>query len=83
VTALRRIVVTVTDSRREKDAEFWARPAVARAVAQSERDRENAEFVAMHPHVGVLCRRGRPVYYVNFPRYVESADPRSLVQEDA
>lgn len=76
-------MTSLYEARREKHDAFWGRPEVTRAVALAERDRDNAEFAAMYPHVGVLTRRGRPVYYVNTPAYRESADPRALVQEEA
>lgn len=37
-------------------------------------------FVAANPQIGMLMRRGKPVYYVGLPVYRESRNPRDLVE---
>ena len=37
-------------------------------------------FVAANPSIGMLMRRGKPVYYVGLPVYRESKNPRDLIE---
>lgn len=51
----------------------------AKAQAEiAERQRIEGILVA-NPEIGVLMRKGGPVYYVNWPVYREAKDPASLV----
>ena len=42
----------------------------------------NSIAVCLHknPHIGVLIRKGKPVYYVNFPEYKEAQYPQDLIE---
>jgi hypothetical protein len=32
-----------------------------------------------YPQIGVLMRKGKQIYYVNFPQYAESNHPQNLI----
>ncbi len=45
-------------------------------------ERERIEAILRdNPEIGVLIRKGKPVYYVNQPVYREHRDPAALVSE--
>jgi hypothetical protein len=71
-------IFTLADARDEKrDAEL---PALARARAAREERARIAGILAANPQIGVLLRDARgPLYYVNFPEYIEARDPAWLV----
>lgn len=71
-------IFTVADARDEKrDAEL---PALARARAAREERARIAGILAANPQIGVLQKAtGGLLYYVNFPEYIEAADPAWLV----
>lgn len=71
-------IYTLADARDEKrDAEL---PALARAEAEIAERARVAAILAANPQIGVLLRDARgPLYYINFPEYIEARDPAWLV----
>lgn len=57
--------------------EARAAEAAADMAVLREKDRV-AGILSANPQIGVLCREGMAVYYVNFP-YTEATDPAALV----
>lgn len=54
--------------------------SIAKAEAKSLQHDLDLAFVAANPQIGMLMRRGKPVYYVGLPVYRESRNPRDLVE---
>lgn len=48
------------------------------SAALIEQDRV-AALLAQNPSIGVLMRKGEPIYYVNLPAYREARDPAALI----
>jgi hypothetical protein len=70
-------IFTLADARDEKrNAEL---PALARAEAQLAEQRRIQSILDAHGEIGILMRKGGPVYYVNWPVYREARDPAALV----
>lgn len=71
-------IVTVGDARDQKRASdynrFYAKMDAAAAKAEAIR-----ATLAVNPHIGVLSRNGKAVYYVNFPQYREASTPAALI----
>jgi hypothetical protein len=74
-------IFTLADARDERrNAEL---PALARAAAARLEAERIAGVLRENPAIGVLCRNGRSVFYVNFPCYREAGDPAALVAIEA
>jgi hypothetical protein len=52
---------------------------VAKAEAAELQYRLDLHFVAANRGIGLLMRKGKPVFYVTSPVYRESKNPRDLV----
>ena len=69
VTTLRQAVA----EKAQWNAEFHAR--IDARVAEENRV---AAILQANPQIGVLIRKGKSVYYINWPTYREARDPADL-----
>lgn len=67
---------TFQDARREKQA-MDAKQS-AKSEAKQKKIADNLKFARDHD-LGILMRRGVFVFYVNFPEYRDSLNPRDLI----
>jgi len=80
-------IKTLNDARRDKARMNALTAKEIKANELAAADAEHAQFILQHPQIGMLIRKGRPVYYVfnntDGPMaeggYRENADPRQLV----
>lgn len=75
-----RKIETAYDARRAKQAADDRRygPGESALRAKAARLAEIDAVLKAHPEIGVLWRRGRQVYYVTAPTYVEADRPEDL-----
>lgn len=71
-----RKIRTVGDVRDEKIREDIGLGTYLEMIFEKKRV---ADILDNHPQIGVLCREGKNVYYVNSPEYIESDDPKDLI----
>lgn len=72
--------MTVYQASRAKRAADPVLAKIAKAEAAELQQDLDLAFVAANPQIGMLMRRGKPVYYVGLPVYRESRNPRDLVE---
>lgn len=72
--------MTVYQARRAKQAADPVAASIAKADADALKYSLDLAFVAANPSIGMLMRRGKPVYYVGLPVYRESRNPRDLIE---
>lgn len=68
---------TYQDARNEKlaiNAKLFAKQDDAAANQQM-----IDSVLKANPQIGVLMRKGKEIYYVNFPQYAESNNPQNLI----
>lgn len=70
-------IITVYQARAAKQLAFAKYEAAAETKAALQQ--EISTILAANPQVGVLIRKGKPVYYVNSPAYAEANSPAALI----